>query len=52
MGVLVGNGGVLCRNACVFERKGDILVTEMGVGGTDGSVGWLDESVERGNGRS
>ena len=52
MGTLAGNGGALCRNACIFERKGDILVTERGGSGTDGSVEWLDGRVERGNGRS
>ena len=52
MGVLARNGGVLCGNACVFERKGDILVPERGVGWRNGSVGRLDENGERGNGRS
>ena len=52
MGTLVRNGGVLCRNACIIEGKGDILVTERVGSGTDGSVEWLDGRVKRGNGRS
>ena len=52
MSVLAGNGGVLCRNACIFEGKGDILVTERAGSGTDGSAEWLDGRVNGGNGRS